>query len=70
MPGTESLWVTLVSHRSNFKLKKQAGLMDSMKHLFTIIKTVINHNSFNNLFFQHFLVIIYQRAFVLMFLGL
>jgi hypothetical protein len=44
-----------VSDRSNFKLRKQAGLMDSMKHLFTITKTVINHNSFNNLFSQHFL---------------
>jgi hypothetical protein len=58
-----------VSDRNNFKLEKQAGLMDSMKHLFTIIKTVINHNSFN-LFFQHFLVSIYQRAFVLLFLEL
>lgn len=44
-----------VSDWSNFKFRKQAGLMDSMKHLFTIIKTVVNRNSFTNLFFQHFL---------------
>jgi hypothetical protein len=59
-----------VSGRSHFKVRKQAGLMDSMKHLFTIIKTVINHNSFDNLFFQRFVVTLYKPTFVFVYLGL